>query len=277
MARQAWHRTSYPGVRYREHPTRKIKDRRGKDTKMADRYYVIRFKLDGKLVGEGVGWHNEGVTPESASEERAQLTRARRLGVGAVTLKERRTIAAAERAQGVIFKDFWEKDYPPRQAEKRESSVKTEKSYYKTWIKPVLEKVPVNKVGSLHVERIKKKMRDGGRSARTIEYAIAIVRQAFNLAIRLRIVTANPCAGVEKPKVSNARLRFLSAKEADELLATLRTHEADLADMTLLSIHAGLRAGEVISLSWGDVDLNTGTLLIRDTKNAEPRSALLST
>lgn len=44
------HKTAFPGVRYREHPVRK----NGAVNK--DRYYTIRYKVDGKDREEGVGW-----------------------------------------------------------------------------------------------------------------------------------------------------------------------------------------------------------------------------
>jgi integrase len=37
--------------------------------------------------------------------------------------------------------------------------------------------------------------------------------------------------------------------------------------MALLSMHTGLRAGEILSLTWADVDLEQGLLTLRDTKS----------
>ena len=52
MAMQ-WQRTKFPGVRYREHPTRKHGLHR-------DRYFAIRAQVDGKRREEGLGWASKG-------------------------------------------------------------------------------------------------------------------------------------------------------------------------------------------------------------------------
>jgi len=49
-----------------------------------------------------------------------------------------------------------------------------------------------------------------------------------------------------------------------------------LYKMALLALHCGLRAGEIFNLTWGDVDLKEGTLLIRDPKNRTNRVAYMT-
>ena len=44
-----WIKTNHRGLRYYEHPTRLHGKRK-------DRYYSIRFKVDGKEHGYGIGW-----------------------------------------------------------------------------------------------------------------------------------------------------------------------------------------------------------------------------
>jgi integrase len=75
--------------------------------------------------------------------------------------------------------------------------------------------------------------------------------------------------------VDNGRMRFLTRKEADALLSALKAKSTDVHDMTLLSLHAGLRFGEIASLTWQDVDLSKGVLTIRDAK-AGSRYAFLT-
>ena len=53
-----WIKTSYPGIRYREHPTRKHGVQK-------DRYFAIRYKLGGRgmLTGRERGGHHDLVFP----------------------------------------------------------------------------------------------------------------------------------------------------------------------------------------------------------------------
>ena len=119
-------------------------------------------------------------------------------------------------------------------------------------------------------------MADGGQSPRSIEYALAVVRQIFNTAKRLRVYDGeSPTSQVKSPKVDNGRMRFLTQEEATAILTALKAKSADVHDMTILSLFAGLRFGEIASLTWQDVDVSKGVLTIRDAK-AGSRYAFLT-
>src|SRR5215469_14552237 len=92
------------GIRYHEHKTRKIGKVR------PDRYYTVRFRLDGKQVEEGLGWQSEGWTLEKARDARDKLRQARRTGEGLATMRESRTAAKTARrraAQAPTVDALW--------------------------------------------------------------------------------------------------------------------------------------------------------------------------
>jgi len=131
-------------------------------------------------------------------------------------------------------------------------------------------------IALLDMDRLKKKMVDSKRSPRSIEYTFAVIRHIFNRARHHnKFAGENPLKGFKFPKPDNARMRFLTHEEADALLNLLKEKSADVHDMTLLSLHCGLRFGEIAALTWHDVDLERGTLTIRDAK-AGSRYAFLT-
>ena len=75
--------TEYPGVRYRQHPTRKHGVRLT-DTSPSTTGLTV------KVVEEGLGWAKDGWTAQKAAGELAKLKEAQRLGQGGQTLSEKR-------------------------------------------------------------------------------------------------------------------------------------------------------------------------------------------
>jgi integrase len=62
-------------------------------------------------------------------------------------------------------------------------------------------------------------------------------------------------AKVKMPKVDNARDRFLTPDEAQTLLAAVKKRSPLWHDISLTSLHTGMRLSEVLSLRPQDVDL----------------------
>lgn len=95
------------------------------------------------------------------------------------------------------------------------------------------------------------------------------------------LIAASPMTDVRRPKASPARKRRVSASEfealaisagADLTNATARAHHA-----FLFAIETAMRAGEIVGLTWGAVDLKARVAHLPMTKNGEPRDVPLST
>ena len=277
-----WKKTRFPGVRYREHPTRKIYGK-------PDKYFVIRYKVGGKSKEEALGWASEGWNGQKSSLERSKLKNAHVTGEGAQTLSEKRQLkkikeetALLEKAQiekeNISFGQYFEDSYfPNAQENKTKWSWKRERSLFKLWISPAISKIPLKDIHPIHLERIKKSMVDAGKSPRSILYALAVVRQVFNSSIKNRVFFGiPPIIETKQLAKDNRRSRFLTHREAATLLETLKEQNLELYQMTLLSLNCGLRAGEIFSLEWSDINLSGGMISIRDPKNRRNRYAIMT-
>jgi integrase len=79
-----------------------------------------------------------------------------------------------------------------------------------------------------------------------------------------------PLKGVQKDKEPPGRLRYLSRQEEeDELLEGCRGR---FKALVLVALHTGMRRGELLRLTWEDVDFDQGFIHITQTKNGERRT-----
>ena len=93
---------------------------------------------------------------------------------------------------------------------------------FRLWIAPVIGDLPMKDVTGFHLERLKKNMADANLTARTIRYALAVIRQVFNFARARNLYNGeSPTAKVKTPQADNRRHRFLTRDEADRLFETL--------------------------------------------------------
>lgn len=271
-----WLQTKFPGLRFREHPTRK-------HGLKPDRYFAIRFQHGGRRVEEGLGWASEGWTEQKAAIELAKLKEAAKTGEGPSRLSEKREVAEVKRRareearkrqerEAMAFAAVWQEYFAHVQAHKSPGAAVREEGFYRLWIAPAIADKPMRLIAPLDLERMKKRMLDAGRTPRTAQYALAVVRQVFNFASRADLYDGkSPLRGVSMPKRDNKRLRFFTQEEAERLLAALGEASAEVQSHALMALHCGMRFGEIAALTWGDVDLEHCMVALRDTKSGQNR------
>lgn len=253
----------YAGVYYVESTVRKWRER-------PDRCYWVAFK-DAKtrrLTWERCGWASEGWTPEAAQRRRHELLEQDR--AGKYKPKQER------KAEQLTFGELMEKHYLAWSKENKGHSF-GDFSRYAHWLKPRLASKALKEISPLDLERLKKEMRDAGKSEATVRHALCIVRQAFNKAVLWRLWSGeNPCKGVSFPSPNNARQRFLSQEEAVRVLESLRRRSDQVARIATMSLYGGLRLGEVLGLTWSNVDFTNGIIFVQDSKNRESRPIFIT-
>lgn len=257
-------RTKYPGVRYEE------RIRRGRN----DQYFWIRYMLRGKVKEEGIGWGSEGFSAKKASLNLSKLREVNSKEGVELSWKERKERAAKKREEEdissiVLERIFWD-HYFPAQDDKKQTSRDREKSLFKNWIGPVIGDLTLKQISPFDVEKVKKQMFDAGQSPRSVKYSLSLIRQVFNYSKGHGLYDGDHPIGKDKarmPKFDNARLRFVDYEEAEKLLDALKIRHYATYEVSMMSLYAGLRAGEIFDLQWRDINLKQGEITLRDTKS----------
>ena len=99
---------------------------------------------------------------------------------------------------------------------------------------------------------------------------LATLKNAFNLAVReWEWCQRNPVLSVSMERENDGRDRWLTVEEEGRVLAACGLW---LRDMVQFALGTGMRMGEILSLSWRDVDLTRRTVLVFRSKNGERRT-----
>lgn len=128
-------------------------------------------------------------------------------------------------------------------------------------IAPALGRIGLARLSPADVERLLSAMVAGGAAPRSAHHARAVLRAALARAMRHGLVTRNVAALAAAPKVERPEVRVLSPGDVRRLLEAVQGDR--LEALYLLAIATGARQGELLSLSWDDVDLERGTMRIR--------------
>jgi len=119
--------------------------------------------------------------------------------------------------------------------------------------------------------------RDEGAANATINRETGVLRRAFRLAVKMKLLSENHRPTIEQLLEDNARQGFLEPAD----FAALCTHLPSwLADATTYAYWTGWRKSEIATLTWADVTLSDdGAVTIRlpaaRSKNKRPRTVVV--
>jgi len=247
--------SKYTGVYFRESNKRR---HQGKP----DRCFDICFRdQNGKLRWQKVGWTSEGYSAAMASHVRAERVRSIRHGE-----------ELPKRKKEVTFGEVWKRYDEWLETGKRRPQ--DDRYYYGKHLEPRFADKPLSRISPFDLERMKAQLLKQGLAPATVKHNLVLVRQIINKAIAWGMWKGeNPVKSVKMPPVRNRRERFLSVDEAHILLNDLDKVSSQLHDMALLSLHTGLRAGEIFALKWGHIDLENNFIHVSDPKSGRERKA----
>jgi integrase len=282
--------TAGHGIRYRQHATRKHGAR-------FDRYFTLRFSVDGKQVEEALGWASEGWTVARAQEELGKLRKAKRTGQGPLTLRDeaeanRRTRrekaeleAALARRQRTVA-DLWDRYSKEVVAiENRRSTIAEKTRMWTRRIEPAIGGLKINDVieeDAGAVVRAPLRLDDagqviGGKAEAGNLYRLLhhMFRKALQWKLRQK-EAGNPLESVTEPKVAR-RERLLTGREIGALMKALDAAEADGTEhaQAVAAIRAailtGARISELLTLQWQNIRRDEMEIHLFDTKTGFSR------
>ena len=127
-------------------------------------------------------------------------------------------------------------------------------------IAPAIGAVELQAVKGAHIQRLYNSMTAAGLSGKTVKNVGAILHKAFSVAMKQGIIAANPCDAAELPKVEHKEIHPLTDDEIPRFLAAI--DESPMRNAFALCLFAGLREGECLGLSWGQVNFKQGRITI---------------
>ena len=147
-----------------------------------------------------------------------------------------------------------------------------------------LGRLTLSQITPSHIAKIRDKLlsettvRHTQRSPSTVVRYIASLSHLFSICIHeWGYLKTNPVSSIKKPKNVQGRTRFLSKEEISVLLANCKKSKCRfLFTIVLLALQTGMRQGEILSLTWADVDFANHWVFLKHTKNNQHRTVPIS-
>ena len=109
-------------------------------------------------------------------------------------------------------------------------------------------------------------MRNGEKlSATSTNMMLSVLNLAFEYACDMEYIEENPCVRVRRTKAETKKVEAFTVEEQRAIEREIARSDDRRLHGILLCLYTGLRIGELLGLTWDDVDLNRGVIKITKT------------
>jgi integrase len=254
-------KTKYPGVYV-------VNGTSPADGKPESVFYIV-YRRNGRLIEEKAGRRRtDDMTAARASALRADKIRGRELPNRDRREKERQETKAIK----WTFSELWEAyllDKPDLKA------LVSERWRFKTYLKPHFGDKEPKDILPLDLDRLRLRTLKG-KSPQTIKLALALLKRLSRFGVRKRLCNGIPFP-VELPEVHNIKTEDLSHEQLKTLLQIIEEDHHPYAGAVMkLALFTGMRASEILKLTWEDIDFERGFIRIRDPKGKKTETIPLN-
>lgn len=143
------------------------------------------------------------------------------------------------------------------------SGIAAKETALRVHVVPLLGTKPLDAIGNEDVQRLKSSLRD--KNPKTVNNVLTVVNTLLKVAVEWDVIDHVPCT-IKLLRTAPTVAAFHDFDEYERLVEASRKvgWAANLA--VLLGGEAGLRCGELMALSWTDVDLGKRQLWVRHSE-----------
>lgn len=150
---------------------------------------------------------------------------------------------------------------------KAPSGVATDRQMLRDYLLPAFGSKQMRKITPETIRLMIRELKNTGIKDATINRNLELVRTIFNYCLKEQKVLFNPMVAVGLLKIQEPPIVFWTLDEADQFLRYIeqkyRESDSDLPFLYKFALNTGLRLGEILGLSWHDVDLSNQLITVR--------------
>ena len=137
-----------------------------------------------------------------------------------------------------------------------------------------LGRLPLRRVSPVDVQGLCDRALAQGFAPATVHLIHAVVQKALAQAVTWQLVPRNAATHVELPRIPQRTIAVLDRAAVRQLFET--NESRPVYPLLVLAVLGGLRRGELLGLSWADVDFDRECVIVRRSLTQLPGRGLVS-
>jgi len=218
---------------------------------LRDKWYIDYYLPGGKRIREVAG-HSKKLAEKLLSKRKAEILE------GKYNVNKPKKISFSQLAEE--FFEYSKAHAKFKSHEANENALKTLKPFFGD---KLLEMITLKDIEDYRVSRLKTV-----KSSST-NRDLTVLKRMLNLAREWGYLNKDIARKIKKMKEPPGRVRYLSKEEILSLIKACKLPY--LKTIVQIALNTGMRKGEILNLTWDQIDFNSGFIHLEKTKTGERR------
>ena len=235
---------------------------------------ISKRSSDGRWIGQiTIGYDDNGKAIRKACSAKSQAECKRKLDKlkNQFALIQGKPITNTKKSYvDYLLTDWIDEKKNVEQLE--ESTIQTHIGRINCYFPKFFRDIELQKIDSRLIANFYAYLATKNLSPETIHKIHAIINNSFKKAVRDGLVVINPVVGIKLPKVHQKEKSSLSDAEVKRILQSAkiycdnpRTKNKNIFTLINLALVSGLRRGELLALTWDNIDFDTGKIYVTNS------------
>lgn len=166
--------------------------------------------------------------------------------------------------------EIWQADYLNGI---KESSAHVYREIIRLYLTPVLGAVRLEALQPHMVQTLYNQLQHPAKrgqmplAPKTIKNIHGVLRKALQQAVLMRYLRSNPTDACVLPRIERTEVQPMNETQIVAFLAAIKEHRHEY--LYKIALYTGLREGEILGLTWDAIDLERGSLLVKQQLKRE--------
>lgn len=144
----------------------------------------------------------------------------------------------------------------------KERTYKKYRQQAEKYILPALGTFEICDLSAIKLQKFSASLSMRGLSPSSVNFVVALLRSSLKKCVELGIAERQFAGAIVRPKAGMGRVSCFTMAEQKKIENYILSAQKPLHFGILLCLYSGLRIGELLALTWDDVDLKRGTLTV---------------
>lgn len=149
--------------------------------------------------------------------------------------------------------------------QRKESYIQTQDYNYHKHFELYFKDAVIENLGYKDIDIFREVLISKGLSNNTVNKQMILMKKLLAVAVKEGFLSKNPCSDLKKLAVKKKKMDYWTVKEFQHFLTLFEPDEYPYKLIFKVAFSTGMRIGELLGLTWEDIDLRTQTIYVNKT------------